>query len=100
MQALQTQLTNLEKLNKDSREYQVALAGIKTTASTFVLIYTTEDANAYGEMLVNSWKYKPTRDELTNCGVSNTFNTVLHKTGKLRLEGRIYELKEINDTNN
>jgi hypothetical protein len=63
---------------------------------TYVLTYRTTDESAYGEFLVGSWKDKPTRDQLAKCGISNIFNTYLQKNcGKLYLQGRIYELKEI-----
>ena len=63
---------------------------------TYVLTYSTTDEEAFGKFLVESWESKPTRDQLAKCGISNTFNTYLQKNGgKLYLQGRIYELKEI-----
>jgi hypothetical protein len=65
---------------------------------TYILTYSTTDECAFGEFLIDSWNEKPTRDQLVKCGISNTFNTYLQKNcGKLYLQGRIYELKEIND---
>jgi hypothetical protein len=62
---------------------------------TYVLTYSTTDEEAFGEFLVDSWKDKPTRNQLVKCGISNTFNNCLRKRGALLLHGRVYELKEI-----
>jgi len=63
VQTLQIQLSNLEKLNKDSREYQVALAGIKTTASKLLSETSTKVLPESNEV----------NQEITDC-IEDCFN--------------------------